>query len=733
MTKSFFITLILLSSFSLCGQSLLNVEDSLVSEYEQFHKESLQEHLPELLSIIENNIPENKGLNSEAFRHLDNNDLITFSQKKVKNFDVKGIFTEPDGTIPDEKISIEKTYHFKEDKKTTSKELLFSFNDTGLEISAKKQKSKFSYILIPYDDLLFKSLSSEGIIFTKKSYSSKENYKGKSIKLNLNLGPLSIDERESVYRLFKSKLAVKEKKLLLEDLNKIKKYDKNDDTDYDNIVTDLRRLYYEHLPNNFEPFSRLILSSSYVFNSKIQKEIFEDSLKISKELRKDLILIDNYAAVISAVKLYNSGDHNSSTVLNKIVQSIDFSTVKENSVMKFILEEFIDAGNKDKLSSNIIGAKDSIELNFYKDISFITGNKENFFSVIKENIGKIGENNKIRDYIVAEAKRGNESFLNFILANNKMTDALLESDKEYFANIKLLKIRTHYILRGQYFDLLNGVWGGQNTTGFVKTNERVILCKKKTEILANIPYRFSISASDLIIDYLIYEQEYAKKLLELRKNVTNISYETLIAATTTPDWIYTDNMNENELPEALRNNQSVIEKRETVIAGFGNVVTNAFAVKELNELYNKKQFEFRQALIDTFGKSIGNLYLEEYSRHCGTTYAEDKYNYWFKLEYLETKDSYKTDTKMNRLRLEQRIIDIFRVYIDSNDISEVEKGNILVQSINGGRYYALWFLLDRGLSPNLRNEYGKTVYDQLKEEGTGPVQSQMYKLIKQYE
>lgn len=335
-----------------------------------------------------------------------------------------------------------------------------------------------------------------------------------------------------------------------------------------------------------------------------------------------------------------------------------------------------------------------------------------------------------KEDLILKAQSGVDTAITILVSNYKLEDFTSAKDKEFFANMNLLHLRTHYIMRGQYFDLLNGFWGGQSG-GFVESIKKVPLCKKKIDILAHIPYKFTSNASDYIVDHLVKEQEYAIKVQELRSSVKSNTFNTATSYITTPDWIYPNrNDTEEDVKRANENNSLVVEKRAESLTGYFKVISSAMAASELNDYYNQFQFKFLENLKEHFSSELAKTYKEEYTKHCNYDYTDNIYEYWFQKEYLEFSDTKFSEYKFDDYFDSKRTIDAYRLWIDSNYKNQE---NIIPRVINSGQYYALKLALKRGLSPDTKNDNGISGRQALVKEGHGYVQSQMTQLIRDYD
>ena len=112
-------------------------------------------------------------------------------------------------------------------------------------------------------------------------------------------------------------------------------------------------------------------------------------------------------------------------------------------------------------------------------------------------------------------------------------------------------------MRGQYSNLINGFWGGQNP-GVVDTVKEISLCKKKIDLLAIIPYENTEFIDGYILDMLMVEREFAKSIQQLRGSVKSKIGDVVLGYLTIPDWIDPNITNtEEEYERAIENNRKV--------------------------------------------------------------------------------------------------------------------------------------------------------------------------------
>ncbi len=332
--------------------------------------------------------------------------------------------------------------------------------------------------------------------------------------------------------------------------------------------------------------------------------------------------------------------------------------------------------------------------------------------------------------LIKNAKLGDVEALEHLLRNHRISDFDTTEDKVFISNMLLLKQRSHYVIYGQYFDLLNGEWGGQNP-GRVEKIKEVTLCKKKFDLLAAVPYDFTSYASTVFVDYLILEQEYAKKMQDLRKTAAWALPNTIANYVSTPDWIdLSRTESDEEYQRASKNNEIVQEKRLSVLGHFSTFVGNALVAQELNEYYEKAQQQFLVNIKKTFPAQLAKVYTQEYQRHCNKLYATKQYDIWFEKEYLSISDPYFSSYRFAEYFDNNRPIDGYRLWMDSE---YKDQGNMMSQIIYSGRLYALKLALKRGVSPDVLNSKGQSARQVLQSQGYGYVQTRMKNLIAEYD
>ena len=218
--------------------------------------------------------------------------------------------------------------------------------------------------------------------------------------------------------------------------------------------------------------------------------------------------------------------------------------------------------------------------------------------------------------LIEKAKGGDDEAIVKLLTDYKILDIINPEDKAFYANIKALKLRTYYIMRGQYYDLLNGFWGGQNP-GVVDTVKEISLCKKKIDLLAIIPYENTEFIDGYILDMLMVEREFAKSIQQLRGSVKSKIGDVVLGYLTIPDWIDPNITNtEEEYERAIENNRKVNPARLDVLSDFTMLMGTTYAAKEVDQYYKDKQFKFLEGLWSEFGEELVTLYKLEHRRFC---------------------------------------------------------------------------------------------------------------------
>ncbi|NRD20030.1 hypothetical protein HNV08_08215 [Winogradskyella eckloniae] len=330
------------------------------------------------------------------------------------------------------------------------------------------------------------------------------------------------------------------------------------------------------------------------------------------------------------------------------------------------------------------------------------------------------------------AKTGDETSFFKIYETYELEAFQNIEDRVFLANMRMLKIRSYEILRSQYFQLLNGLWGGQKE-GLTDTKNEVPICNKKFAVIANIPYVHSKYVSQPILDMLMKERALAEQMTTLRQELIGTSVDLVSNKITAPTWtpiLY--NSTKEEAKTIVENNIKAQEKAMERIGNWTELIAGVYVAKGLDQEYQTIQSEFLRDLPEKFGLEMAALYDDEYNKHCNKEYTNKLYDDWFTKEYIEVSDKRFSQYKYDGYFDNGQYIDGYRVWIDGFYRPE-DYGNLLSQTIYSGRYYGLKLALKRGLSPDTKNADGLTAKQVLAKQGHGFIQNKMRALIDEYE
>jgi len=464
-------------------------------------------------------------------------------------------------------------------------------------------------------------------------------------------------------------------------------------------------------------------STYFKFESGSSNEEFIQDMMILEALKLSSPLM--FDSVTGAFFGGKSNRESYFKILKNTVSNFD-----ENKIKKFKSIYPLWNFHKGKTLENINQITNINHLKKQKKLYENYGELTLFNNKIKEQLERIKDKKLVSNILFFLASSGERDYWNLLIKSNEITH-FDEKQLELISTMRVLKQRTYFFLRAQYFDLLNGVWGGQQN-GYVNTRKKYTLCGIRSDIMASIPYEIPNNTSRLLINYLRIEKLIGKKMLETYRNNQNLTGSAIYNFITAPSWMQyplDDDGNIIITEEARLNNEEASDKMSGVFASFLGVIANSYSLKKLQDEYAKAQNYFREGIIRQYGQELGNQLISEFSIHCGTKEAENTYESWFMKEYINGPKTSYSNTKMEEYRKHGRHMDRYKMLLDNGQVSESEKTDFLVNSVNTGRLHKMRLFLSVGANPDRTNSYGISARMQLQKEGNGYIQSLMREII----
>ncbi len=217
-------------------------------------------------------------------------------------------------------------------------------------------------------------------------------------------------------------------------------------------------------------------------------------------------------------------------------------------------------------------------------------------------------------------------------------DYLIASDQSHFnieqqsvlTDMKMLKQRSYFLLRGQYLDL-------KSKTGhqYSQAKANYQACGIRSDVLASIPYQLSDNTSDFLIAYLAQEKALGETILSIYKQQKEYTAKALFDFISAPSWMdYNQDENGNilmsdaDIAKLKANNAEASNKTTDYFIGFIKVLSTSYAMKELQTAFNKAQLKLQADFNTKYGSKITKVLIAEFTLHCGTEEAQERLKQW---------------------------------------------------------------------------------------------------------
>ncbi len=613
------------------------------------------------------------------------------------------------------------------EKKIKVSNLHFSPKEDKFDVTVDGKKS-FNFEL-PYSNLLFEKRNTRGnVIKSRVPLSNPKAFKGKDFMLKWT--PDNCISDENAQRAKDYLIYIIANQGLKTIKSTIKQYSKGE---HKRLALNLTNFYAIQLNNKVGPELRLFAN---LLAGRLTWELSSNDINYLKnssapeQLKSKLFLhhsISNFLFKYSRLSPQDRAvffEEHKDWALNQKNQSLINELTPKYGVL---LGAYIGKKVKNKINKEWSHKSILEESELYEYIG-----KSDYHKVLNNLVINNKTNTKVKKELMKAAMLGNDAALEATMSNYNVEEFSKIEERTFLSNMLLLKLRTYEIMRGQYFDVINGFWGGQSG-GFVDSKKEYLPCRKKVTILENIPYKFTKYASQEIVKMLLSERAAATAMISLKGDVKEDIFEASWNTITAPRIkAMPYNASPKEVKKIREHNKQVQKENFKQIVNGLSIFASGLQGKEINDNLLEVERVFKSSLSSKIDPAIANIYLKEYGRHCNKYYAYKTYDKWFEQEYLNLTDRIYSSENESYYFDHNRILDAYRLLLDSNEKIRFHK-NFLGKSVNTGRYFIFKFLLKRGLSPDEPNEFGITARQKLYKEGDGFIQDKMKKLLMEYD